>query len=111
MELNEWADRIEHISAGYGRVYGVERTPEWVLLKLTEEVGELAQAWLTASGQGRDRGLDTHEKQQALAAEWADAFGMMLVFARRAGIDLEDALTTKWLKWEAAYTDEQAVKG
>lgn len=105
MELREYADRIERISAGYGRVYDVERTPDWVLLKLIEEVGELTQAWLTKSGQGRDRGQSADEMQQALAAEWADAVGMLLVFARRTGIDVDQALRDKWLKWEAVYDD------
>lgn len=106
MELTEYADRIEHISAGYGRVYEVERSPEWVLLKLTEEIGELTQAWLTASGQGRDRGLDPEQKRQALADEWADAVGILLVFARRTGIDIDRALADKWLKWEADYAGQ-----
>lgn len=103
VELSEYADRIDHISAGYSRAYDVDRTPEWVLLKLTEEVGELAQAWLTASGQGRDRGLDDQQKEQALAAEWADAIGMLLVFARRTGIDVDRAIADKWLHWESVH--------
>lgn len=105
MDISEYADRIERISAGYARTYDVERTPDWVLLKLTEEVGELTQAWLTKSGQGRDRGLNEDQMQQQLADEWADAVGMLLVFARRTGIDPDRALTAKWLKWESDYEE------
>lgn len=56
MELAQWQDRIEYVSAGYADHYGVDRTTEWVLLKLAEEVGELVQAHLSSSGQGATAG-------------------------------------------------------
>ncbi|GMA20189.1 phosphoribosyl-ATP pyrophosphohydrolase [Arsenicicoccus piscis] len=105
MELREWSDRIEYVSAGYADHYGVDRTPEWTLLKLTEEVGELAQAWLSATGQGRDRGASPEELQQALPGEVADVLAMTLVFAQRAGVDVEQALTDKWLHYEAFHQE------
>ena len=40
--------------------------------------------------------------------EVADAFAMILVFARSAGIDIESALTTKWLPWEKFHADRAA---
>lgn len=108
MELNEWSGRIEGISAAYGEYFAVERTPEWVLLELTEEVGELTQAYLASSGQGRNRGKSDDELRQDLEGEVADAFAMILVFARSAGIDIESALTTKWLPWEKFHADRAA---
>ncbi|WP_074045971.1 MazG nucleotide pyrophosphohydrolase domain-containing protein [Dermacoccus nishinomiyaensis] len=108
MELNEWSGRIEGISAAYGEYFAVERTPEWVLLKLTEEVGELTQAYLASSGQGRNRGKSDDELRQDLEGEVADAFAMILVFARSAGIDIESALTTKWLPREKFHADRAA---
>lgn len=108
MELNEWSGRIEGISAAYGEYFAVERTPEWVLLELTEEVGELTQAYLASSGKGRNRGKSDDELRQDLEGEVADAFAMILVFARSAGIDIESALTTKWLPWEKFHADRAA---
>lgn len=108
MELNEWSGRIEGISAAYGEYFAVERTPEWVLLELTEEVGELTQAYLASSGQGRNRGKSDDELRQDLEGEVADAFAMILVLARSAGIDIESALTTKWLPWEKFHADRAA---
>ncbi|WP_144693561.1 MazG nucleotide pyrophosphohydrolase domain-containing protein [Dermacoccus nishinomiyaensis] len=108
MELNEWSGRIEGISAAYGEYFAVERTPEWVLLELTEEVGELTQAYLASSGQGRNRGKSDDELRQDLEGEVADAFATILVFARSAGIDIESALTTKWLPWEKFHADRAA---
>lgn len=100
MELNEWSERIERVSAGYGAYYGVERTPEWILLKLTEELGELTQAHLALTGQGRNRGRSPEELRNDLEGEVADVLAMVLVYARSAGVDVETALAGKWLPWE-----------
>lgn len=67
VDIAEWTSRLETVSVGYAEVYAVDRTPEWMLLKLMEELGELSQAWLVASGQGRDRNLTTQEQQDAVA--------------------------------------------
>lgn len=100
MDLVEWTERLESVSAGYAEVYAVDRTPEWLLLKLMEELGELSQAWLVASGQGRDRNRSADEQRAAVAAECADVVAMALLTARQMGVDVEAALRDKWLPWE-----------
>ncbi|GAA1292107.1 MazG nucleotide pyrophosphohydrolase domain-containing protein [Brachybacterium alimentarium] len=100
MDLHDISARIEKLSAQYAEVYGIERSAEWALLKLTEEVGELAQAHLTATGQSRDRGLDADAQQQVLADELGDVLGMCLVYAQQMGIDPVDAVTAKWFQHE-----------
>lgn len=105
MELNHIADRIEKLSAQYAEVYGIERSGNWALLKLTEEVGELAQAHLTATGQSRDRGLSPEEQERVLADELGDVLGMCLVYARQMGIDPEAAVGDKWFPYEHAAPD------
>lgn len=105
MELRELTDRVEYVSAGYADQYGVDRTGDWTLLKLTEELGELVQAALTASGRGRDRGGTVGQQREAVADELADVVSMCLVFARQQGIDLEEAITRKWLCYEQVHAD------
>lgn len=100
MELRELTGRIEYISAGYADLHDVDRTDEWILLKLTEEVGELVQAHLTSSGQGRDRGTSPDEQRRATEDELADVLGMCLVFAHSQGIDLDEVIERKWLQHE-----------
>ncbi|GAA1486686.1 MazG nucleotide pyrophosphohydrolase domain-containing protein [Brachybacterium fresconis] len=102
MELNHLADRIEKLSAQYAEVYDIERSGQWALLKLTEEVGELAQAHLTASGQSRDRGRTPEEQERVVADELGDVLGMCLVYARQMGIDPEQAVADKWFRYERA---------
>jgi len=100
MDLAEWTSRLETVSSGYAEVYAVDRTPDWMLLKLMEELGELSQAWLVASGQGRDRDRTSDEQRRAVAAECADVVAMALLTAHRMGVDVEAALEDKWLPWE-----------
>lgn len=100
MHLDELATRIDGISARYAQIHGVDRSPDWALLKLTEEVGELVQAHLTATGQSKDRGLGAEEQRRKVAAELGDVIGMCLVFASQAGIDAEAAVAETWLPHE-----------
>ncbi|RNI25346.1 phosphoribosyl-ATP pyrophosphohydrolase [Flexivirga caeni] len=100
MDLAAWTSRLENVSAGYAEVYSIDRTPDWMLLKLLEELGELSQAWLVASGRGRDRDKSLDEQRADLAAECADVVAMALLTAHRMGVDVESALRDKWLPWE-----------
>lgn len=105
MDLAELTRRIEYVSAGYADQFGVDRSNAWILLKLTEELGELVQADLTATGQGRDRGLTSEEQHRRVEAELADLVCMCLVFAARNGIDLEQAIASKWFTYEQFHRD------
>lgn len=100
MHLDELATRIDGISARYAQIHGVDRSPDWALLKLTEEVGELVQAHLTATEQSKDRGLGAEEQRRKVATELGDVIGMCLVFASQAGIDAEAAVAETWLPHE-----------
>jgi len=86
--LQEMAVRVSDI---YAENFGVTRDAAWFLGKLTEELGEVNAAYLKASQRGR--GTATKED---LAAEMADLFGFLLLFADWQGIDLETAFRRKW---------------
>src|SRR4051794_23072195 len=100
MDLHHISDRIEKLSTQYAEVYGIERSAEWALLKLTEEVGELAQAHLNATGQSRDRGTTAEEQRRDLVSEVGDVLGMCIVYAQQMDIDPVEAVTTKWFPYE-----------
>lgn len=100
MELGPLARRIDAISARYAEIYGFERDGDWLMLKLQEEVGELAQAWLAKSGRQRDRGLTPQAIDDRFALELADALGMLLALAELTGVDIEQAVDAKWLVWD-----------
>ncbi len=58
MELRAAQADVEAISQVYARRFDVERTDDWLFLKLTEEVGELTQAYLARGGRTRSPGSD-----------------------------------------------------
>lgn len=90
-EISAAATEISDIYAGK---YGIERNDDWFLIKLQEELGELAQAHLRLSGRGRGEA-----GQQDRGDEAADVLCMLLLYCRRFGIDPEAAVRRKWLKW------------
>ena len=99
MELKQLSDEVEIISRAYARIYDVDRTDDWLMLKLHEEVGELTQAFLNVSGRSRDRGLSDDELRAAFRGEVADALAQLLLVARRFDVDLSEELDRKWFRW------------
>jgi NTP pyrophosphatase (non-canonical NTP hydrolase) len=95
--LGALGDKIARVSDIYARNYGIDRSGDWYLLKLQEEIGEVTQAYLTATGRTR-KPAGAGAKAQ-LALEMADALGMLLLMARDEGIDLDAAVQEKWLSW------------
>ncbi len=51
--LSELKRKFEEASAIYAARHAIRRDPDWYILKLQEEVGELTQAWNNATGRGR----------------------------------------------------------
>lgn len=109
MDLENLTDDVEIISRVYARLHDVERTDDWLVLKLHEEVGELTQAYLNLSGRSRDRGLSDDEVRAAFRGEVADALGQLLLLARRFDVDLSEELERKWFRWRHLVQPEDTV--
>ena len=88
------SDDAAQISDIYAGKYAIDRDDDWFLLKLQEELGELAQAHLRLSGRGRGQA-----SEQDRADEAADVLCMLLLYCRRFGIDPDAAVRRKWLSW------------
>ena len=99
MDLNTLTNQLESISVGYAQEFNIERTPDWFLLKLTEELGELIQSYLKYMGQARINGQSQAELKRDLEDELADVLGMTLLVANNHNIDLQDTISRKWLKY------------
>jgi NTP pyrophosphatase (non-canonical NTP hydrolase) len=98
MDIKALQASVLRISDIYAREHGIDRDKaaagDWALLKLQEELGELTAEHLRMSGRARGAA-----DAQALADEAADVMGMLLIYCDRAGVDLEQAMRDKWLKW------------
>ena len=97
--LSELMCMTKAVSDLYAARCGIKRDEVWHLAKLSEEVGELSAAYLSATGRGRDRGLDTQALNQAIADEVADVFAQILLFADAHQIDVVEAVRRKWGKY------------
>ncbi len=90
---------VAKVSDIYAQRYGVVRDGDWALIKLQEELGELAQAHLRLSQRGRGSADETDRANEA-----ADVLCMLLLYCRRHGVDLDAAVDAKWL----AYLEEKS---
>src|SRR5438132_791997 len=92
--------RLEKISVGYGERLGFVRDPDWFLLKLQEEVGELTQAYLRHTGRARSKGATAEQIRDTFHQEFADVLCQLLLFAHHHDVDLPAEVERKWLVHE-----------
>ncbi len=90
----ELADKVAKVGAIYAERFGISRTDDWFMIKLQEELGELAQAHLRLSARGRGAAVE-----QDRANEAADVFCQLLLYCQHFGVDLDQAVRRKWLAY------------
>jgi NTP pyrophosphatase (non-canonical NTP hydrolase) len=101
MEFKEIQKKVIENAINYCKKYNIEIDEDWALFKLYEEVGELAQSVLIHRKKCRPEKYITKEKsKEELAQELADVLGMIMVNAYLLDIDLEEAITKKWINKE-----------
>lgn len=100
MDLKKLTDRLERIIEGYQKEYGIETTPDWYVMKLQEEAGELTAAHLRLTGRARPKKRTRKELRANLEEEISDVIAMALLFARSRDIDVETCFRKKWFKYE-----------
>lgn len=99
MDLARLSDDVEAVSQGYALAHGFKRDETWFLLKLQEEVGELTQAFLMRTGQGRAKGNTQQELADQVGAELADVLCHVVLMARHHGVNLVEQVERKGLVW------------
>lgn len=97
LSLSELQEKLAQISDIYAAQHDIERNQDWYLLKVQEELGELVSAYLRTTGRARKK--NPEEDRQNLCDEFADTICMLLLFARDAGIDVDTAISDKWLSY------------
>ncbi|PZM09152.1 pyrophosphatase [Rhizobium tubonense] len=94
--LRNLIGKFEAASADYATANDITRDPDWFLLKLQEELGELTQVSNRLTGRGRKKGLSNDHLRLSLADEAADVLGHILLFAHHHNLDLVAAVERKW---------------
>ena len=104
MKRRVWSDqvtpRLKRVRKGYAKKFGIDPTPDWHLLKVQEEVGEMVSAYLKLTGRARLKSQTKKELKENLRHEIADVVAMTLLFAETQGIDVAEAIEEKWYKYE-----------
>lgn len=96
--FSELSERIGEVGEIYARVHNIVRSPDWYLLKLVEELGELTAEHLLLAGQARPNTDGSGGTREALENEAADLFGQSVLYLRANDIDIEAAIERKWLR-------------
>lgn len=99
MEIKELTEKLSGICDIYIKEHKIEKSQDWFLLKIQEELGELSSAYLKLTQRGRVGSKSQAELETNLQEEIADVLGFVLLFARERGIDPEIALKNKWFKY------------
>jgi NTP pyrophosphatase (non-canonical NTP hydrolase) len=94
--LAELTEKVEQVSSIYAQRCNIRRDDDWFMLKLQEELGELAAEHLRGTGRGRVGERNDAAIRDALENEAADLFAQLLLYCRHNGIDVEAALKRKW---------------
>ena len=101
MELAALQKQIPKIFSLYLGRHGIKMDDDYVMLKIGEELGELIQAYLIHKKRCRKVKLvSPAESKKELAKELSDVFCLALVIAEQLNIDLEEAVTKKWITRE-----------
>lgn len=99
MNFKELQAKVVQNAFDYGEEFKVKIDEDFALLKLYEEVGELAQAVLIHKKKSRPEKHVAFEKsKEHIAEELADILGMTIVYAKLLDINLEGAINKKWIK-------------
>ena len=98
MEIKELQKKLVLVAEDYGTEHDVVMDKDYLLPKIFEEAGELAQAMLIYDNKCRTgKRLPKEKAHRLLEQEIADTVGFLFVLADRMNIDLEKGLEDKWL--------------
>jgi len=101
MEFKQLQDKITKIFLANLERDKIEITDDYLILKISEEIGELIQSYLICKKKCRpEKYLSPEQSKKEVAKELADVIGLVFVISTILKIDLEEAVTKKWITRE-----------
>jgi NTP pyrophosphatase (non-canonical NTP hydrolase) len=101
MEIKEMQTKAAKVFFGDLKRNNIETSEDYLILKLTEELGEFVQSYLIHKKRCRPvKYTDVKKSKRELSKELADVLGIVLVIAKTMKIDIEEAFVKKWLTKE-----------
>lgn len=101
MEIKQLQNEASKVFLGNLKRDGIEIHDDYLVLKITEELGEFVQSYLVHKKRCRPaKYLSIQESKRELSKELADVLGIIFVIAKTMKIDVEEALIKKWVTRE-----------
>jgi NTP pyrophosphatase (non-canonical NTP hydrolase) len=101
MEINQLQKKATKVFLNNLKRDNIEISDDYLLLKLTEELGEFIQSYLVHQKRCRPaKFLPSKTSKKEISKELADVLGLILVIAETQKIDIEEALIKKWITRE-----------
>lgn len=101
MELKQLQEDASKVFIKNLKRDSIKLDEDYLILKLTEELGEFVQSYLVHKKRCRPEKYKTAKNsKRELAKELADILGLVLVISKTSKINLEEALIKKWVTRE-----------
>lgn len=101
MEIKKLQKKVSKVFLNNLKRDNIKVTDDYLLLKLTEEIGEFTQSFLIHKKRCRPaKYLSTQKSKKELSKELSDVLGLVFVIAEELKIDVEEALVKKWITRE-----------
>jgi len=101
MEIKQLQKKASKVFLGNLKRDKIKVSDDYLLIKLTEELGEFAQSYIVHKKRCRpEKYLSAKVSKKELSKELSDVLGLILVIAENLGIDVEEALVKKWITRE-----------
>ena len=101
MELKQLQDQASKMFLNNLTRDNIEASQDYLIMKLTEELGEFVQSFLVHKKRCRpEKYMSAQKSKRELSKELADVLGIIFVIAKTMKIDIEEALIKKWITRE-----------
>ena len=104
METKQLQDKISKIFLDNAKRDNIKISDDYLILKLTEELGEFVQSYIVHKKRCRpEKYLSPQESKKELSKELSDVLCLIFAISEKLNIDIEEALvkkfvTKEWLK-------------
>ena len=101
MELKQLQEKITNIFLSNLKRDKIKVNDDYLILKLTEELGEFVQSYVVHNKKCRpEKYLPPDKSKKEMAKELSDVIGLVFVISTVLKIDIEEALIKKWITRE-----------
>ncbi|MCX6793252.1 MAG: hypothetical protein NTY12_04475 [Candidatus Falkowbacteria bacterium] len=101
MEFKKLQNNVAKVFLNNLKRDNIKLSDDYLILKLTEELGEFVQSYLMHKKRCRpEKHVSEKESKRLTSKELADVLGLVLVISKNLKIDVEEALVKKWITRE-----------